>query len=260
MCARMFPLMIIFLYISVTGQAAEIVRLSNGEWPPYLSEKLPNQGAASHIVRLAFKEVGLETEYIFKPWKRSYLYAERGFAENGVCHGSVVWVYTPQRSKSFYYTNVVIEETEVLFYRKNNPVVWESVDDLAGKKIGGTMHTAYPLFEEAEKRGIFTLQRAGNYDTLFERLLAGRIDAIPQVYHVGQHFLRNNLTESQREEIAFHPRIVDNRKYHLIISKKSDPDARLVNLFNRGLERIKNNGLYDQVLSDITKGLYYDYK
>jgi len=35
-------------------QAADSVRLTNGEWPPYLGEHLPHHGVASRIVAEAF--------------------------------------------------------------------------------------------------------------------------------------------------------------------------------------------------------------
>ncbi|MFQ2822701.1 MULTISPECIES: hypothetical protein [Aeromonas] len=35
---------------------AETVRIAVGEWPPYISESLPNQGFLCEVVRQAFAE------------------------------------------------------------------------------------------------------------------------------------------------------------------------------------------------------------
>lgn len=251
-----FSIYILTSFSSV-AEERDVVRLTNGEWPPYLSEKLPHYGAASHIVVEAFQAVGVDVEYVFLPWSRSYRYAVEGVGEGKTCHGSVVWVYTPDRAKNFNYSEIVVEETEVLFHLKSKPLVWREVEDLRGKIIGGTQHTAYPFFEKAEEKGLLTIQRAGNYDTLFQRLLAERIDAVPQVRHVGKHFMENNLTEDERNRITFSETVVDNRRYHLIFSKKGDPEQKYLNLFNKGLELIRDNGAYDSILQDLGRGKYY---
>ena len=240
-----------------TSPAREVVRLSNGEWPPYLSQNLPDQGAASQIIRAAFAEVDVDVEYVFRPWKRAYRYAASGYAEGRVCHGTVVWVYTDERSKSFYYSDVVIEDNEVLFHLQKKPLKWQKIEDLHGKVIGGTAHTTYPLLEKAEEQGHLSIQRAGNYDTLFSRLLAGRIDAVPQVKNVGRYYLLNSLKDSERRRITFSPTVVDNRKYHVLFSRISDSDFHFLFLFNRGLQRIKENGVYAKIIEDLEKGKYY---
>ncbi len=247
----------VFLILVTNSCARDVVRLANGEWPPYLSQFLPDYGAASHIVRAAFNAVDVEVEYLFRPWKRAYGYAANGYSEGKVCHGTVVWVYTEDRAKKFYYSDVVIEEIEVLFHLRENPLQWLDAADLKGKVIGGTAHTTYPLLEAAEKRGILSIQRAGNYDTLFNRLLAGRIDAVPQVKYVGNYFLQNTLTEEDREKISFSPTVVDRRKYHVMFSRVSDSDLHYLRLFNQGLQIIRENGVYAKIIHDLEAGKYF---
>lgn len=251
-------LSLFFMMITeVTPIAGDRVILASGEWPPYLSEHLPNYGAASYIVEKAFNAVGIEVEYFFRPWVRSYRYAEQGNAEGNPCHGTVVWVYATKRAESFNYSDVVIEDTEVLFHLKENPLKWSTVEDLKGKIIGGTLHTAYPIFEKAESKGILTIQRAGNYDTLFQRLLAGRIDAVPQVKHVGQHFIETSLSEDEKKHITFSETVVCQRNYHLIFSKIGDADQRYLKLFNKGLRIIREDGTYNRIMQDLDIGTYY---
>lgn len=58
-----------FLLVLLLGsaQAAEQVRLTNGEWPPYLGETLPYHGVASRIVAEAFALQGIEVQWEFHP-------------------------------------------------------------------------------------------------------------------------------------------------------------------------------------------------
>ncbi|HBZ95012.1 MAG TPA: amino acid ABC transporter substrate-binding protein, partial [Pseudomonas sp.] len=48
-------------------QAAEQVRLTNGELPPCQGERLPHQGVASRIIAEAFALQGIDVQWEFHP-------------------------------------------------------------------------------------------------------------------------------------------------------------------------------------------------
>ena len=225
--------------------------LSNGEWAPYLSESLPHYGAASHIVQEAFSAKDIKTRYEFYPWKRSYK-----LAKDGEVNGTPVWVYTEERAKDFYYTDVVITDYEYLFHLKEKPLTWHRIEDLKGRIIGATLHTVYPTLEEGAAKGVLVIERGGNYDNLYHRLLNNRIDAIPQVNQVGQYYLRTTLSPEQRDRITYSPTVLQERKYHLILSKKIQENKKLLARFNQGLAAIIANGTYVKILKDLENGEY----
>ncbi len=231
--------------------ARETIKITNGEWAPYLSQKLPHFGFASHVVKKAFDAVEVDVEYGFFPWKRSYK-----LAKTGDWNGTVVWVYTPQRAEFFYYSNEVIVDHEYLFHLKKFSLEWENAQDLKGIIIGGTLHTTYPVFEKAETQGLLTIERAGTYENLYNRLLKQRINAIPQVSQVGSYLIRTTLTQEEQSLITFSPTIIETRKYSLILSKAVKKNKRFLELFNRGLSIIKNNGTYDQLYKNLEHGRY----
>jgi len=238
-------LLIALLFSSTSSSSsADLVRLTNGEWKPYLSKHLPDYGVASLVVREAFAAVGMQVEYGFFPWKRSYV-----IAADGEWDGSVVWVKTPEREKEFLYSDIVISDTQHLFYLRSNPVVWKSGADLKGKKIGLTLHTAYPILENLEKKGVIRIERAGNYEELFQRLLERRIDAVPMELNVGNQLLNTTLDQAQKELITYSPTVIDTREFHLIISKSISAGSEVVSKFNRGLKIIRESGLYKEILS-----------
>lgn len=248
---------VLILFFSESLASKEIIRLTNGEWPPYTSASLYQNGFASHVVREAFRAVDVEVVFGFFPWKRSYIYAQKGKGIDGEAwNGSIVWVKTDERENQFLYTDRVILDKEVLFFSKDNPLRWEKVSDLKGKIIGGTMHTAYPMFEEAEKQRVLSIERAGNYDTLFKRLVRGRIDAVPQALNVGNYFLRTSLTPKERSKVSFSPTIIQEEAYHVILSKKDKVNKRFVRLFNIGLNKIKLNGKYKELEEAFIEGVY----
>ncbi len=239
------------LFIPLLIFAKETIRITNGEWAPYLSKNLSHNGFASHVVKEAFSAVGINVEYGFFPWKRSYK-----LAKEGEWHGTVVWVYTKERAKYFHYSDAVIVDSEHLFHLKEFKLEWDKTDDLQGLKIGGTLHTVYPVFEKAEIQGVLTIERSGTYENLYRRLLKKRIDAIPQVSAVGSYLIRTKLSAIERSHITFSPTIIEKRKYSLILSKAVDDNKRYLKLFNEGLAIIKKNGKYNHLYSDLKQGRY----
>ncbi|WED22579.1 transporter substrate-binding domain-containing protein [Vibrio sp. JC009] len=252
-----FRILLSSILLSTPALSKETIRLTNGEWPPYLSENLAHHGYASHIVTEAFATVGVDVEYGFFPWKRSYQYAKDGISGSGeIWHGSVVWVFNAERAESFMYTDVVMTDYQVLFHLRSNPLDWTTIDDLQGKTIGGTLHTFYPQLELAAESGVVQLERARDYQTLFTRLLAGRIDAVPHTWSVGRYFLKNHLTAEQREKITFSPTVMQTKPCHIILSNQIPQNEKFKALFNQGLKNIKANGTYQRLQENLENGVY----
>lgn len=84
----MRPFLLFCALLLASASAAESVRLTNGEWPPYLGERLPHHGVASRIVAEAFALEGIEVRWEFHPWARSLKMAGQGERD-----GSAVWLY-----------------------------------------------------------------------------------------------------------------------------------------------------------------------
>lgn len=243
---------LLFLLFLIVGdvQSDEKVRLTNGEWAPYLSKTLPKNGVVSLIVKEAFKVKGINVDYGFFPWKRAYILAERGDWD-----GSVVWIKTPERSANFLYSDVVISETLYLFHHASRPLTWEQPEDLRGLTVGVTLHTAYPTLSALEKKGIIKLKRAGDYKQLFQRLFAGRVDVVPLNLTVGLYYLRRELPKEAQTLIKASPTQLPYRDYHLILSKAAPDSERYLALFNEGLRTLKASGRYDQIMRELEENL-----
>ena len=56
--------------------AAEDIRLTNGEWPPFTSKEFQHGGVMSRIVTEAFAAEGVTVQYEYVPWKRAYAAAK----------------------------------------------------------------------------------------------------------------------------------------------------------------------------------------
>ena len=77
---------------------AESIRLTNGEWSPYLGQNLPHHGVASRIVEEAFALQGVQVQWEFYPWARALRSAEQGKSD-----GAAVWLRSPERDGQSLY-------------------------------------------------------------------------------------------------------------------------------------------------------------
>ncbi|WP_179958326.1 substrate-binding periplasmic protein [Chitinimonas arctica] len=215
----------------------EEVTLTNGEWPPYLSEYEPNYGIASHIVTDAFALEGVTVRYVFRPWRRAY--AE---AESGKYHGSVVWTFEPDRAEKFFFSDAVFEGKSVFFHLKSNPVDWKTYDDLINLRVGGTNGYDYAF----ERNPRIKVERANSDVENFRKLLAGRFDIFPSDLNVGYALLQKNFVTAEFDLITHHPKVYNVVSYFLILSKANPDNAKLLLRFNRGLKKLRESGRYEE--------------
>ena len=242
---------IIFLLLCISNGifAEETIRLTNGEWLPYLSETLKHQGVASRIVTEAFALEGVKVEYIFLPWKRAYESARYGEYD-----GSVIWSLNPEREKDFYFSDVVIRGISVFFHLKSYPFDWKTIQDIKGVHVGGTLGYHYALLGEAEKKGIIKIQRAKTDKHNFSKLLYGHIEIFQLDREIGYYLLNKLFKPEEVQLFTHHPKPIVRDTYHLILSKKNDKNKRLIVLFNKGLKRLRESGKIDQYIAESRRG------
>ncbi|MBA3530656.1 MAG: transporter substrate-binding domain-containing protein [Ardenticatenales bacterium] len=231
-------------------ESANTIRLTNGEWPPYLSETLPHKGLASRIVTEAFATQGFTVEYGFFPWPRAL-----SLAQEGAWDGSAVWFKNAEREKDFYFSEPVMDSQYVFFHLKSYPFEWEEMEDLAEVRIGATLEYDYgEAFTQAEEAGIISVERIPADEQNFSKLLGGRIDVFPLDLEVGLSMLRKNFTPEEMEQITYHPLPIRSDPGYLLLSRKVEGNAELIDVFNAGLEELRANGQLQQFVEESRQG------
>ena len=143
---------------SAVAQTQDTIRLTNGDWQPFMSKHGPHHGIASHLVTEAFALVGVEVEYGFFPWKRSFK-----LAKEGKWDGSATWWDREERHEWFFFSNPVAPTKTVFFHLKSMDLDWSTYQDLSRFKVGGSIGYDYGMeFNEAEAAGIINVERAPN--------------------------------------------------------------------------------------------------
>ena len=101
----------LILSSSSVGYAEEKVRIASGEWLPYQSENLKYHGPASRVITEAFALSGIDVEFGYFPWARSYEYAKKGEWD-----GTFLWFDTSERRKDFFISEPVLNIQYVFFH------------------------------------------------------------------------------------------------------------------------------------------------
>lgn len=237
-----------FIFVSKYSYAnkGDLV-LGNGEWPPYLSEKLTGNGFGSIIVTEVFRLVGVNVKYKFYPWNRAYYLAKNKFID-----GTLLWQKTTERSKHFIYSEPIIIEDHSFFYLTGSNFDWKTDSDLTDIEIGTSIHTKWIRLEKLEKRGVIKLKRAAYYKKIFTRLVRGRFKVAACHKNVGLYYIK---VLGLKDKIKVHKKPFGNKPYYLILNK-SDRNQRIIKLFNKGLKEFKKTKKYSSIVKNFKEGKY----
>jgi len=204
----------------------------------------------SHIITEAFALEGVTVIYKWVPWKRAYEITKEGGYD-----ATPTWVPTPEREQDFYFSNTILVNQKVFFHLKSFPFDWETIKDLQGMKIGGTLGYTYG---EAVKEGKLTVDWVPRDFQNFRKLAAGRIQIFPQEFDVGYAYI-HDLPPEHAEQAALlthHPKPLLETTHHLIFSKQVAKNQRLLELFNKGLKTLKESGKLDKYFEASRQGAY----
>ncbi len=237
----------------IRSLAAETIRITNGEWEPYLSQYSYQYGLDSHIVTEAFKLEGIIVEWGFFPWQRSFQYAKTGENWDASC----CWWPDEEIDHSFLSSDSVSTSSFVFFHLKSYNFHWQNFQGLHGIKVGVTSKYDYGkelmhVINEKKIDADLTSKDEFNY----KKLLAKRIDIFPNDRHVGNAQIKSFLSADEAELITYHRKEFGVKTLHLIINMNNKRGKYLRDKFNVGLKKLKASGRYQQMLNDMESGKY----
>lgn len=242
----------ILVLLNVNIYAQDVIRITNGEWEPYLSEYSYEYGLASHIITEAFKIEGIKVEYGFFPWKRSL-----EMARNGKWDATAVWRPTEERLTNFLASDTVLTTSVVFFHLTDYNFDWKNFKDLKNINIGVTNGYNYgEAFSNALKSGELKVFTSPTDEHSLDLLLLKRIDLFPNDLIVGNAQIRNYLTPEQAKFLTYHPKQFKQDTLNLLFSKKSPNRDFFLLKFNSGLKKLKESGKLDEMLMDQREGKY----
>ncbi|WP_158407309.1 substrate-binding periplasmic protein [Megalodesulfovibrio gigas] len=109
-----------------------VVRLVSLEWPPYVGEQLPGQGASAMVLRKALAAAGLELHIEFMPWARVL---ETVRADTSYL-GYFPEYYTEAQEDLFLFSQPMGASVLAFAEQRARPVPWARLEQLAPYRVG----------------------------------------------------------------------------------------------------------------------------
>lgn len=234
--------------------AREKVRLTTGEWNPYISETLDSRGLFAQITIEAFATQDVEVELGFYPWQRVYQ-----LSKSGEWDGTLAYAKTDEREKYYLYSEPIYTGQYVLFHLKTYPLKWQKYPDLSAIKIAATRGFGGmgQEFLDAENKKIINVERLASDEQSFNMLLLNRVQAVASDLEVGRVLINKLFTPEKAALITHGPRLIQQAKYHLVLSKNLKKNEALMKKFNAGLNQLKQSGRYNQIIADFSQRKFY---
>ncbi|MEN2426515.1 substrate-binding periplasmic protein [Chromobacterium vaccinii] len=227
------------LSLACRAQAAEqTVDLATGEWPPYVSQQLPEQGVFTEIVREAFRRAGYQARMSFQSWPQTELLTKSGKAA-----AAFPYRPTPEREKDFDFSVPLMRANSYLFYHKphlpNPPQQFQSLDELRSYRIAIQLGYWYlPLFQ---RHRLNTLMTSDETNAL-RQLYLGHLDLVPMVLERGLYQI-HHVFPGREKEFGYISTPLDKETALALMFSRSYPQAeRIREDFGRALAQMEKDG------------------
>lgn len=221
----------------------EQIILTTGDYPPYTSESDSGARVLQQLVKEAYKSVDIDVDYVYYPWKRAL-----EAVKSGSIVGTLPWFWSEERDKDFVFPKEpLVEESEVIFHRKDLDFDWNNYDDLKNYKVGATV--GYISTKTLTDQGI-KLDTVTDEDLNFKKLLAKRIDIYPTSFTVGYYIIHSTFPPYQAALFTNHPKLIRKEKMYVLFSRKSPKGKEMADKLDIGLKTLKESGRYDEIFNE----------
>ena len=246
-------LVILLFVLLSTSAASRTVMISSGEYPPWTGAKLPHDGYVNQIIRESFAIVGIETEFVYLPWKRAF-----EAAQSGTYDATSYWFDNRERRDAMLLSEPVIQNRTVFFQRsEDKPIEWQKLSDLSDYRMSATVGFTYTEeFYEAIVQRELQVTMVPNDVQNIKMLMSRRVDLVATDEMSG-FYMAATLSVDPRKLRVLKPAMATPQGY-LMATKSNPASEELIATFNRGLKMIKANGTYKQIIDRVDNTSFYN--
>lgn len=235
---KTFLLAITALMLSVTASAATITAAQD-PWPPFVQQDQMNKGISVEIVTEAFKTQGYDVDFKIMPWTRALNDVREGRVDVLVA----TW-FTQERTAYLNYSTPYLENSLKFIKRKGDGFEYQGLDSLSGKNVGIVRNYGYG--DDFLNATNFNKPEANDLISNAKKLLANRIDLTLEDELVAKSMLSG--AGMNLDDFEFSQNAISNNPLHVTAGLANARNAEIIDAFNRGLNEIKANGTFDNIL------------
>lgn len=223
-------------------KADKIVRLATINWEPYTGENLPDHGFFSELVNESLARVGYHVEFVYLPWARALHETKLGHFDGLM---NVYW--KKDRTKYFSYPDSVWTVKEEFIALRHNPINYNgTLTSLRGYTIGVLNNSAQA--EEIKSAGVNTEPISYQFQNV-KKLLAGRFDAMVIPRNIFLYYLKRVDPNFDKTQLKILKPPFKIYEMYVTFSKQNPAHQEMTADFNRGLNSIKSDGTYENILN-----------
>ncbi len=216
----------------------KLMRLASLEWAPYVGQNLPQFGLSSAIISSAAQKFGMQTRIEYFPWKRAMQLGGKDASYVGYFPA----YYTKERAQECYFSQPIGASRVGLAYLKNNPLQFESVNDLAAQtKL--TIGVVYGYsngdeFDVLVKQGRLKTEASASDGLNLRKLMIGRVHAAVVDEVVLRYLLKTDpMLSNYANQIAFHPHPLADLNLYVCFQMNSQ-GLEMKNALDRALQEM----------------------
>ncbi|WP_230409319.1 substrate-binding periplasmic protein [Zooshikella harenae] len=222
------------------------VYLTSLDWPPYTGKTLPDQGASVAVAKAVFAEAGLELVVDFYPWKRAV-----NLAKNDDKYlGYFPEYYAAELEEDFIFSEPMGSGPLGFAERKDDPVMWKTLDDLKAYKIGtvsGYVNTTE--FDQMAEAGTIKVDNAGDDVKNLLKLNAGRVKLAVIDKYVMSYLLDTDPSLKKiKGKLVFNETLLEDKKLYICF-RKSEKGKAIQQKFNEALKKVDVSAIMAKYLS-----------
>ncbi|MCH1929073.1 transporter substrate-binding domain-containing protein [Shewanella sp. A25] len=217
-----------------------ITLAAEDSWPPFADQF--GHGISHRLIKAAFEQSQYEINSLIVPYSRALMMAEKG---------SVDGVFNVSKQESteqrFVFGNTPLFVATASFYQKKQQ---QTVNNKWALPIGSTVGIikSYEYgdeFNELVKQRQLNIVTVATQQQLVNLLMIGRIDAALMYDLVAQEVLAKMGVDGDVQPVFNN----HSSSIYLAFSKQSPRAKQLAQQLDSGLQRLKANGKYQQLLS-----------
>ncbi len=218
----------------------KIIVAASDNYPPYIDSGNPEDGLLMEIIRAAYTTQGYTVEIEYVPWAR---------ALSGLLKGTYDIIpdiyYNDSRTEKMQFSDPLVKVEIKIISRIEEKFDYTKFEDLRGKTIGVIRRYFYN--EQFEAATSFSKIEASGLMQNINRLINRRIDLTLEDQLVAKTQM-SELDISLLEKVYFSEEPFSVNELYLVSSFINIRCAELVGAFNIGLEEIKSNGVYNEIM------------
>ncbi len=239
-----------------TASASSLRLLTASDFAPFTDEDLENGGLITEIVDASMQNAGVGDYSI--SWVNDWSSHLDPLLSNAMLDAGFPW-YKPDcdgdpsnyRCENFHFSDPMFEMLILLFTTNANPITFNSDADIVGKTLcrpaGYFTHDLDKNGRNWMKEAKITLKQPDSVADCFEMLTEGDVDAVALNEFTGRTAIKDLDLGGVVAPVQTRPLSIEG--LHVLVSKSHPNAENVMAAINQGLDAIKENGTYQQVIN-----------